>query len=137
MKTNRDLYKAIEALIKEKENTPIISLEEYLISLLGRGLEKRKESELSLDEFFSLLVDSFSPWRKEIEEVNEFDEDAPGFSGWQAALRRQIKDLKDMKRNGQLHDKYRYFGIDAPGGQRWYNFDPCTYAEACNESVQT
>jgi hypothetical protein len=116
MKTNRDLYKAIEALIKEKENTPIISLEEYLISLLGRGLEKRKESELSPDEF---------------------DEDAPGFSGWQAALRRQIKDLKDMKRNGQLHDKYRYFGIDAPGGQRWYNFDPCTYAEACNESVQT
>jgi hypothetical protein len=41
MKTNRHLYKAIEALIKEKENTPIILLEKYLISLLGRGLEKR------------------------------------------------------------------------------------------------
>lgn len=129
MKTNRELYKAIETLIKEKENSPVISLEEYLISLLGRGLEKKRESELSLNEFFSLLSDSFSPWRKEIELVNKFNEDEPGFSGWQATLRRQIKDLKEMKRNGILHNEYMALGIDSPSGQRWYNFDPFSYIE--------
>src|SRR5262249_54029097 len=41
----------------------------------------------------------------------------------------QIVDLHQMAANGQLEDKYRYFGIDAPRGGRWYNFDPRGFLE--------
>ena len=30
---------------------------------------------------------------------------------------------------GTFANEYRYFGVDAPSGLRWYNFDPCTYLE--------
>lgn len=34
-----------------------------------------------------------------------------------------------MAEAGTLAYEYRYFGIDAPGGSRWYNFDLLTYIE--------
>ncbi|MBY0457370.1 MAG: hypothetical protein K2V38_08540 [Gemmataceae bacterium] len=34
-----------------------------------------------------------------------------------------------MGESGQLADEMRYFGINAPRGSRWYNFDPCTFLE--------
>lgn len=34
-----------------------------------------------------------------------------------------------MAEQGILADEERYFGIDSPRGQRWYNFDPCTFLE--------
>jgi hypothetical protein len=41
----------------------------------------------------------------------------------------QIVDLRDMDEAGMLRNEDRYFGIDAPRGNRWYNFDPMTYLE--------
>ena len=40
----------------------------------------------------------------------------------------QIADLYRMRDN-QLKDKYRYYGIDSPTGNTWYNFDVFTYLE--------
>ena len=40
----------------------------------------------------------------------------------------QIADLHRM-RNKQIKDEYRYFGIDSPTGNRWYNFDVFTFLE--------
>jgi hypothetical protein len=44
-------------------------------------------------------------------------------------LDQQIEDLQTMKASGTLDDPERYFGVDAPSGRRWYNFDPLTYIE--------
>ena len=41
----------------------------------------------------------------------------------------QICDLDEMRQAGTLDNEYRYFGVDATRGGRWYNFDPCTYLE--------
>jgi hypothetical protein len=44
-------------------------------------------------------------------------------------LDRQIADLRAMAANGQLADPRRYFGIDAPSGQRWFNLDVHAFFE--------
>jgi hypothetical protein len=52
-----------------------------------------------------------------------------GFDSWESFALRQIVDLREMAEQGMLKDEQRYFGIDSPRGQRWYNFDPCTFLE--------
>lgn len=52
-----------------------------------------------------------------------------GLARFEAILIQQIADLRRMRDGGQLADDNRYFGIDAPGGGRWYNFDPASYLE--------
>jgi hypothetical protein len=34
-----------------------------------------------------------------------------------------------MAERGLLDNEMRYFGLNAPRGSRWYNFDPCTFLE--------
>src|SRR5262249_12136040 len=58
------------------------------------------------------------------------DSAAAGFQTWKLQVEQQIEDLRQMARNGQLQDEQRYFGIKAPSGRRWYNFDPCAYIES-------
>jgi hypothetical protein len=65
-------------------------------------------------------------WRSRYElNFNDF----PGFRGWGERILRQVVDLREMAEQGQLADEYRYFGISAPRGPQWYNFDPCTFLE--------
>jgi hypothetical protein len=52
-----------------------------------------------------------------------------GYLAWEERINNQIRDLGDMKAAGTLENEYRYFGIDAPRGGRWYNFDPHTFLE--------
>src|SRR5262249_46794018 len=52
-----------------------------------------------------------------------------GFVGWEARLIRQVVDLREMAEGGMLDNELCYFGINAPRGPRWYNFDPCTFLE--------
>ena len=61
----------------------------------------------------------------------ESDEPAGGAShdGTDRRLRAQIVDLREMAEEGTLEDEHRYFGVDAPSGARWYNFDPLTFLE--------
>lgn len=129
MKTNRDLYKAIVVLLKERNNAPTILLEQYLASLQVRSKQWKHEPAISLQTFFDLLAASFVPVPEAPEENTKLDEQASGFLGWDSTLCRQIQDLRQMRENGQMEDDERYFGIDAPSGGRWYNFDPCTYIE--------
>ncbi|MEM8534122.1 MAG: hypothetical protein AAGF95_24965, partial [Chloroflexota bacterium] len=42
---------------------------------------------------------------------------------------RQIVDLREMAENGVFANQYRYFGVNAPRGSRWYNFDSVGYLE--------
>ena len=56
-------------------------------------------------------------------------EPADGYAAWEARLDEQIRDLREMEATGTLADEHRYYGVDAPSGARWYNFDPRTYLE--------
>jgi hypothetical protein len=51
------------------------------------------------------------------------------FHHWESFVLRQIVDLREMAEQGMLANDERYFGINSPRGQRWYNFDPCTFLE--------
>ncbi|MBN1429349.1 MAG: hypothetical protein JXB07_13330 [Anaerolineae bacterium] len=128
MKTNRDLYKSIEELIQEKSEQPPLSLESYLSNLLRRAGQMADREALSIEEFFALLRDSFES-SDEIPDTVMVENGVPKFYEWQAAVISQIQDLREMAENKQLADPNRYFGIDAPSGCRWYNFDPCSYVE--------
>ena len=124
MNTNRDLYKSIEDLLQQKQGKPLPSLEAYLTALIRRAGQVANKESISLDEFFSLVRDAF----------DEPGETTPtnatsGFQNWKLLIEQQIEDLQQMARNGQLQDKYRELGIDAPSGRRWYNFDPLSYIE--------
>ena len=56
-------------------------------------------------------------------------EPAEGYHEWEARLDEQLRDLREMEAAGTLANEHRYFGVDAPSGARWYNFDPCTFIE--------
>jgi hypothetical protein len=131
IKTNRDLYLALGQLIKkEKENER--SLESYLLALLNLGKNMKHRKVLTLDEFIDLLTTAFSAeplifdeaWKK-----LEYQRDLEGFAAWQNTLIHQIVDLREMAEKGTLNDNMRYFGIDAPRGSRWYNFEPQGFLE--------
>jgi hypothetical protein len=128
MKTNRDLYKGIESLIHQNRDQPALSLEAYLSNLLRRMGPMAHKEALSLDEFFQLLQDSFDDSRGVSEEIAT-ETIPPAFQELKEALVRQIQDLHAMAENKQLEDPHRYFGITAPSGQYWYNFDPYAYLE--------
>jgi hypothetical protein len=133
IRTNRDLYLAVADLMGRHRDTAR-PLEEYLLALWTAGRVVRDRPALSADEFVGLLSDAFTRpapvfdegWRDRYDRDHD---ELPGFDGWEARLVRQVVDLREMRECGMLADKHRYFGIDAPRGGRWYNFDPCTFLE--------
>ena len=50
-------------------------------------------------------------------------------------LKRQIKDLKEMTENGDMDKELKYFGLKAPSGQSWYNFDTDTYLRCATSGL--
>jgi len=125
--TNRELYKSLEGLLKEKEGQPILSLDAYLSNLIRRAGRLARKESISIDEFFCLLRDAFDdsggPY-----DAAPYDATS-GFQKWKAQVEQQIQDLRQMEQSGQLQDEHRYFGINAPSGRDWYNFDPLSYIE--------
>ena len=137
--TNRDLYAAVSELIKRHENTSR-SLEAYLSALWSIGRPASGQDALAVESFFQLLATAFEA------DVPKFDEswrsrdaadidDLRGFDGWEAAILRQIVDLHEMDEAGTLADETRYFGVNSPRGNRWYNFDPCVYLECATQGA--
>jgi hypothetical protein len=129
--TNREFYQCLGQLLQKQNNNPL-SLEQYLISLWSRASKYKTKPGLALDDFFKLLTDSFTPVAAQIGD-RPIDEAANGFAGWDSIIRRQIQDLKAMQANGELEDEQRYFGLESPSGESWYNFDPCGYLECATE----
>lgn len=129
LSSNRDFYKSIGVLTKEKNTENCVDLETFLKSLLVRSLEFRERQSLTLNEFFTLLEASFEPSPSLDLSPPSDDDEKSGFEGWKSLIERQIKDLQDMRRNKSLFSELAYFGIDAPSGQRWYNFNPLNFLE--------
>jgi len=130
VRTNRDLYLYIAELIKQRAS-PQRDLETYLRALLHLGRAHAGTSGVSVETFATMLsaaFDSDVPADLPDQRPSNTEEHAP-YRSWESHLLLQITDLRSMAANGTLEDKFRYFGVDAPSGARWYNFDPLTYLE--------
>ncbi|MBK8996745.1 MAG: hypothetical protein IPM35_13500 [Myxococcales bacterium] len=122
LRTNRELYAHVLELARRPSARP---LEEYLRALWALAAPLSHRDALTLDELGALLegalaaeAAAFGPdWREERE------------LPWQETLRLQVVDLRELAASGDLADEQRYFGLDAPGGGRWYNFDVGSYLE--------
>lgn len=55
------------------------------------------------------------------------DDEVTCLSELQDQLRRQIVDLRALRAAGAYDNEYRFYGLTAAGGDRWYNFEPRGY----------
>jgi hypothetical protein len=131
--TNRELYLAI-GVLGERYKSSDRSLEHYLLALYGLARPFETQQAIPLFDFHRVLSAAFTvdpvafdaSWR---EAYDTFNPDCPGFDGWRALIIRQIVDLREMAETEVLTNEYRYFGISAPRGSYWFNFDPVPYIE--------
>ena len=138
LRTNRDLYLFVAALA-ENDDGEGRELEEYLRALWRLGAAKQANDRLTLACFAGLLVGAFheeapafSPaWR----DIAEEEGTHTGYPRWERTIFSQIVDLREMRDAGMLANEHRYFGVDAPRGRRWFNFDPLTYLECAVEGA--
>lgn len=133
IKTNRDLYLHIVRLAKVYSDSDR-SLEQYLLVLWAGVSRHSGESWLDVSVFCHLLGEAFEariPYAEEEEQlVRAASVGAEaGYYTVADTLMKQVADLRAMQQAGTLDDEYRYFGVDAPSGALWYNFDPLTYLE--------
>jgi len=109
------------------------SLEEYLRALFRVAARWRNRDSVEPPEFVVLLSEALSAppeafddaWAREYASSPEEE----GYAGWSRTLTRQIVDLREMEVAGMLKNPMRYFGLSAPEGFHWYNFDIGTYLE--------
>jgi len=131
MQTNRDLYLFVQDLIKRQKNCHL-SLEEYLRSLWKLGSGKKDAASLNLGDFARLLAQAFEAEPPVFDpawsELNCLAK-KKGYAVWEQSILCQIVDLKEMRQAGVYQDELRYYGVPAPRGSHWYNFDPLTYLE--------
>jgi len=133
LKTNRDLYLAMEALSKTHRGCNR-SLEHYLLSMLDSSHRYSERNDLSLAEFYDMVSSSFTgnisdfqpEWRKQYDHLPY---DRSDFTGFRSTLIRQIVDLREMDENGTLKNEYRYLGVSSPRNSYWFNFDPFGFLE--------
>lgn len=128
LQTNRDLYCIVTDALKRRSRTAR-SLEAYL-SRLREMLASREGCPMTTEDFARALDSAFlgpAPVA-DLAALRELagDERMPA---WHRQLAQQIVDLREMAEAGILEDEYRYFGVNAPSGARWYNFDPHTFVE--------
>lgn len=138
IKTNRDFYLAIIELINRQARSSR-TLEEYLLALLPLVRESQAETSLSVYEFYCKLAAAFYAPASTFDEAWRSRSGIPNAAGnnfecWEAAIVQQIVDLREMDETGALKNEMRYYGIESPRGDRWYNFDPCTYIECATAS---
>ncbi|HEX2077813.1 MAG TPA: hypothetical protein VHG08_08895 [Longimicrobium sp.] len=130
--TNRDLYLAVRALI-EAHRGSARTLEEYLSALWWLGRELRERPILQVETLVRLLEDAFTATPPEDPLASEprlQPETGEGFARWEQLIVSQIRDLREMAAAGTLENEMRWFGVEAPGGSPWYNFDPAGFIEA-------
>jgi hypothetical protein len=138
LRTNRDLYLFVAALV-ENDDGQGRELEEYLRALWRLGAAKRVNDQLTLGCFAALLVAAFQeeapPFAATWQDIAEEEGAHAGYPRWERTILSQIVDLREMRYAGMLANEHRYFGVDAPRGRRWFNFDPLTYLECAVEGA--
>ncbi len=133
VRTNRDLYLFVAELVR-RHGGDTRSLDEYLRALWQLAAADRDHDEIPLPRFAGWLdaayVDPAPPFDPAWSARPSPDDGRDhGYARWEAQLLAQIVDLREMAADGTLEDEMRYFGVDAPRGARWYNFDPRGFLE--------
>lgn len=134
LRTNRDLCLFVADLLEASANNAR-PLEDYLLALWRLASPHRSHDGLDLPTFTHLLEAALTEEPSSFEsawaEMHRYRdrEHLVGFPRWAQTIAGQIVDLHEMAATGALADEYRYFGIDAPRGSRWFNFDPLKYLE--------
>lgn len=146
--TNRDIYLHVESLTRQFSGPGRRELRDYLMALwelvsqeyaqhatlapqpragdVVRWLEKAFKHEVpaSVPE-----PPAEYPAHEPFTSTSDEAEPPGSFAQWEYRILRQIHELELMRQSGQLADPMRYYGIQAPNGSYWYNFDPFTYLE--------
>lgn len=130
--TNRDIYTRVRGF-EDKYSASLPALEVYLRSLWSVVSRERPDLPTALqvtdwlEQAFNIPAPDFDPrW---LHLTPKYNFQNATYYDWEGVIQCQIAELRQMANEGILEDKYRYFGVDAPNGSRWYNFDPLTYLE--------
>ncbi len=130
--TSRDLYQAVAAL-RERHRGAGRSLEAYLLALWSLARPLAHQPSLSFDAFVRILDEAHTaappPFDEAWRALPDEAEELTGFAGWEQVIIRQIRILREMAEAGTLENEHRYFGVSAPRGDPWFNFDPAGYLE--------
>ena len=110
-------------------------LEEYLLSFWLFASQYKDRTAISTGQFIELLELAFiadipafqNEWRSSTFDCYS-DEDT-SYLAFEETILEQIVDLREMDETGLLSNELRYFGIDSPRGNRWFNFSPSSYLE--------
>jgi hypothetical protein len=122
---SRDLYCFIVELVKRHAESAM-PLQDYLENLRRLGRQLGDRNALSPPDFARLLQTAFDAVPTDVTSRMTASQ---GYLAWQQRVEEQVSDLREMEEAGTLENEYRYFGMAAPSGAQWFNFDPCTYLE--------
>ncbi len=125
MQSNRDFYQFIAELVG-REGLRELKLRDFLARLRTTVAGHRAGAGLELETWAQLLE---AAAKGEVEAPARPEAAHEGWREWDELVARQIQDLEAMRRAGTFDNEYRYYGVDAPGGSRWYNFDPVSFLE--------
>ena len=131
---NHDLFTSITQLLENREDE-YRKLEEYLLACWFLANQYKYQSAISANQFIELLRLAFvieipvfrDEWRDEI--FDQYSDEVNSYLAFEEKILEQIVDLREMDETGLLSNELRFFGLDSPRGNRWYNFDPLTYIE--------
>ncbi|MCI0399428.1 MAG: uroporphyrinogen decarboxylase family protein [Chloroflexi bacterium] len=133
--TNRDVYRRVREFEAQFDPAGLPTLEEYLRSLWWLVSQAGREQP-TIGQFLGWIEAAFTqepppydPAWVQRQPGRKAEQPEATYEDWEDAILYQIVDLRQMAEAGILDNEYRYFGVDAPRGARWYNFDPLTYLE--------
>jgi hypothetical protein len=130
--TNRDLYVAVSA-IQDRHRGGVRTLEPYLLALRELARPFAAGPAIPFDAFVRLLDEAHTapapPFDDAWRALPDLREPREGFAEWEQFVIHQVRGLREMEEAGTMENEYRYFGVNAPRGDRWYNFDPASYLE--------
>lgn len=130
----------IENIIETNKNCNI-SLKEYLIGILYNSKDFNMKNGIGISDFLTILDKAFSKvpdssFHDEIQLSKKppmIDEEDGNYDTLKDTLFFQINDLTCIEKDDSLiNNQLKYFGIDSPNGNRWYNFDPFTYLKCAS-----
>ena len=142
---NTNLYTSVTELFDNRANESR-KLEEYLLAIWFLASQYKHQTAITIKQFIELLELAFiaevpafrDKWRSLT--FNLYADEENSYLAFEETIIEQIVDLREMDETGLLSNELRYFGIDSPRGNRWFNFDPTSYLEcaaACLDAYYT
>ena len=132
--TDRDLSTSIAELRENCENSDR-QLEDYLLAFWFLASQYKHQAAIAANQFIELLRLAFTmeipafqdEWRSK--KFNLYSDEEDSYLAFEGMILEQIVDLREMDEAGSLSSELRYFGLDSPRGNCWYNFDSLAYLE--------